>query len=255
MADISKIKTPNNTEYNVKDAALTTEITNARGSYVNLDARLDNYDEVIGDIDTALNSLLVTLVPKTITENGVYDPTDDNADGYSSVSVDVPNTYTQADEGKVVSNGSLVSQTDYGTVTENGTYDTTTNNSVTVEVSGGQKGTASLISSPKTGLHLSQSSIFVYNNKIELLFVVNYSTYGTFLDSGSFVFDILGLSLPKQNYTCESYYGAVLSDSANNWVTYGNFTSAIYNNDILTLTITTSSARLYKPIVFQLTLV
>ena len=55
MADISKIKTPNNTEYNVKDAALTTEITNARGNYVNLDARLDNYDEVIGDIDTALN--------------------------------------------------------------------------------------------------------------------------------------------------------------------------------------------------------
>lgn len=89
MADISKIKTPNNTEYNVKDAALTTEITNARGNYVNLDARLDNYDEVIGDIDTALNSLLVTLVPKTITENGVYDPTDDNADGYSSVTVDV----------------------------------------------------------------------------------------------------------------------------------------------------------------------
>ena len=89
MADISKIKIPNNTEYNVKDAALTAEITNARGSYVNLDARLDNYDEVIGDIDEALNSLLVDLVPKTITENGTYDPTDDNVDGYSEVTVDV----------------------------------------------------------------------------------------------------------------------------------------------------------------------
>ena len=89
MADISKIKTPNNIEYNVKDAALTTEITNARGNYVNLDARLDNYDEVIGDIDTALSSLLVDLVPKTITENGTYDPADDNADGYSEVTVNV----------------------------------------------------------------------------------------------------------------------------------------------------------------------
>ncbi len=31
-----------------------------------------------------------TLVSKTITQNGVYDPADDNADGYSSVTVAVP---------------------------------------------------------------------------------------------------------------------------------------------------------------------
>lgn len=43
---------------------------------------------------------------------------------------------TQSDEGKVVSNGALVSQTS-DTVTENGTYDTTLKNSVTVNVSGG----------------------------------------------------------------------------------------------------------------------
>ena len=43
---------------------------------------------------------------------------------------------TPADNGKVVVNGALVSQT-AKTVTENGTFDTTTNNSVTVNVSEG----------------------------------------------------------------------------------------------------------------------
>lgn len=73
------------------------------------------------------------LVDKTITANGEYDPADDNADGYSGVTVNVPNTYAAGDEGKVVSNGALVSQTSQ-TVTENGTYNTTTKNSVTVNV-------------------------------------------------------------------------------------------------------------------------
>ena len=52
---------------------------------------------------------------------------------YSTVTVSVPNTYTSSDEGKVVSNGGLVSQTST-TATTNGTIDTTTNNSVTVNV-------------------------------------------------------------------------------------------------------------------------
>ena len=76
-----------------------------------------------------------TLVDKTITANGEYDPADDSADGYSGVTVNVPNTYAAGDEGKVVSNGALVSQTSQ-TVSVNGTYDTTTKNSVTVSVGG-----------------------------------------------------------------------------------------------------------------------
>ena len=34
-----------------------------------------------------------TLIPKTITENGVYNATDDNADGYDVVTVDVPQDF------------------------------------------------------------------------------------------------------------------------------------------------------------------
>ena len=74
-----------------------------------------------------------TLVEKTITANGTYNPADDNADGYSSVTANVPNTYTIADEGKVVSSGALTAQSSRN-IDANGLYDTTLNNSVSVDV-------------------------------------------------------------------------------------------------------------------------
>ena len=76
------------------------------------------------------------LKQKTVTQNGTYNASSDSADGYSKVTVNVPNTYTSQDEGKVVSGGTLVGQTAQ-TVTANDTYDTTLINSVTVNVSGG----------------------------------------------------------------------------------------------------------------------
>ena len=77
-----------------------------------------------------------TLIQKSITANGEYNASDDSADGYSKVTVDVANSYTQADEGKVVSNGALVAQTAYPIeITENGTYDITNYNSITINVS------------------------------------------------------------------------------------------------------------------------
>ena len=76
------------------------------------------------------------LIEKSVTGNGTYTAADDEADGYSAVTVNVPNTYTQADEGKVVSNGVLVSQGS-DTVTENGTVDTTLISSLLVKVQGG----------------------------------------------------------------------------------------------------------------------
>ncbi|MBQ2428883.1 MAG: hypothetical protein II264_10390 [Ruminococcus sp.] len=75
-----------------------------------------------------------TLVEKSITANGTYNAADDNADGYSKVTANVPNSYAAGDEGKVVENGALVSQTAM-IITRDGTYDTTTKNSVTVNTS------------------------------------------------------------------------------------------------------------------------
>jgi len=77
-----------------------------------------------------------TLITKSISANGTYSASSDNADGYSQVTVAVPNSYSQSDEGKVVSNGALVSQTSQN-ITTNGTYDTTLKNEVVVSVSGG----------------------------------------------------------------------------------------------------------------------
>lgn len=71
----------------------------------------------------------------SISSNGT---TTENVTNYASaqITTNVPNTYSASDEGKVVSNGALVSQTS-DTVTVNDTYDTTLINSLTVNVSGG----------------------------------------------------------------------------------------------------------------------
>lgn len=92
---------------------------------------------------------LGTLGSKTITANGVYDATDDGVDGYDVVTANVPNTYTASDEGKVVDNGALVSQTS-ATYTSNNTYDTTLINSVTVNVSGGSTPTLETVTKTYT---------------------------------------------------------------------------------------------------------
>lgn len=76
----------------------------------------------------------VTVESLSVTENGTT--TAPSGKAYSPVVVNVPNSYTQSDEGKVVSNGALVAQSS-DTVTQNGTVDTTLINSLTVNVSGG----------------------------------------------------------------------------------------------------------------------
>lgn len=89
-----------------------------------------------GDMPAAIMQIggepaLQTLV---VSSNGEYEP-DTGYIGFDSVDVDVPNTYTAEDEGKVVSSGELIAQTARASaITVNGTYDTTNNNSVTVNV-------------------------------------------------------------------------------------------------------------------------
>lgn len=74
----------------------------------------------------------ITLQTLNVSQNGTTNAPSGKA--YNKVVANVPNSYAASDEGKVVSNGTLVAQTAHAEVTENGTIDTTTNNSVTVNV-------------------------------------------------------------------------------------------------------------------------
>ena len=100
------------------------------------------YDVVFPDIDELLTMPLYAD-PDEDAEDGSIIPTGTiritaNGTGidvyrYAAADVAVPNTYTAADEGKVVSDGALISQGSLE-ITENGTYDTTIKSSVNVEV-------------------------------------------------------------------------------------------------------------------------
>jgi hypothetical protein len=114
--------------------AIAQAIVNKGGTVTDGDG-FEDYPDDIATIPGGSSSTIIEK-PDTITENGTYSAIEDNADGYSSVVVDVPNTYTSSDEGKVVSNGALVSQTSSST-TVNGVVDTTLINSLDVSVSTG----------------------------------------------------------------------------------------------------------------------
>lgn len=108
-----------------RDMILTDLIATENGLYIPPQG-VDGFRQVLVDVSPNLDELVVT-------SNGIYIPS--GVDGYSKVSVNVPNTYTNADEGKVVKNGELVSQTARSSdITQNGIYDTTDNNSVNVNV-------------------------------------------------------------------------------------------------------------------------
>ena len=78
---------------------------------------------------------------------------------YSPVVVNVPNTYSASDEGKVVNNGALVSQTSFQ-ISNNGTYDTTTKNNILVAVQdAGQFDVNAFLAGTMTDVSASGSSL------------------------------------------------------------------------------------------------
>lgn len=115
-----------------------------------------------------------------INSNGSHDVTQ-----YATAAVNVPNSYSASDEGKVVNNGTLVSQTS-DTVTENGTVDTTLINSLIVNVSGGGGGmetgsftagtNQSNVTIPVTALH---SHILLWDDTVKGDADLTGAPYGT----------------------------------------------------------------------------
>lgn len=109
-------------------ATLGTKTVTANGTYNASSDSLDGYSQVTVSVPASA----VDTGTKSITANG------NNQDvvGYAAVNVNVPNTYSAEDEGKVVSSGALVAQTAHADVTpttSDQTIDTTTNNSIKVK--------------------------------------------------------------------------------------------------------------------------
>lgn len=101
-------------------ATLVTKTITTNGTYDAEDDNADGFSSVTVSIPSA------NLTTKTVTTNGTYSASGDNADGYSSVTVNVP------------SNANLTTKT----ITANGTYRASTDNvdgysEITVNVSGG----------------------------------------------------------------------------------------------------------------------
>lgn len=80
-----------------------------------------------------------TAIASAITAKGGTVSSGDGLEDFASDIGTITNSYTAGDEGKVVSNGALVSQTSSSTTT-NGTIDTTLINSLDVNVSGADEG-------------------------------------------------------------------------------------------------------------------
>lgn len=98
--------------YSVKSEALTQSAESIRsksGSSASIPwDNLTGFKDAIDAIPTGGGS---TLITKTITVNGTYSAQDDDADGYSSVTVNVPST----------SGGSVITGTFTGSAAEKGT--------------------------------------------------------------------------------------------------------------------------------------
>lgn len=102
--------------------------------------KIGNYvDTVSADITLPLSSIEPNIVDvntslKPSSASFTYNKKNEYI-GYDEINVDVPNTYTVEDEGKVVNNATLVAQTAMPTeITANDTYDTTLYNSIVVNV-------------------------------------------------------------------------------------------------------------------------
>lgn len=106
-------------------STLITKNISANGTYNASSDSADGYSQV----NVAVPASAVDSGTKQITSNG----TGQDVVGYAAVDVAVPNSYSQSDEGKVVSDGALVSQTSKN-INSNGTHSTVTNNQVVVAV-------------------------------------------------------------------------------------------------------------------------
>lgn len=139
--------------------------------------RLELYWKAI--LDKIQGGGSVTVVELDVSANDTYTAPEGKA--YSPVVVDVPNTYVDGDEGRVVVNGELVAQTEDYEITADDTYDTTTIKSVIVNVGGPavevvvKSGT---LADPFGGLYASQIATAIRGKNATVYLTLDASALG-----------------------------------------------------------------------------
>lgn len=89
---VSEIEREDGTVLTIKDAEARAAISEMDPTLQQILQGVNDIKSSIGDVGEIVEEVLVgppTLIEKTITENGTYDASDDEADGYSSVTVNV----------------------------------------------------------------------------------------------------------------------------------------------------------------------
>lgn len=115
------------------DVVIPMEVATKYESPIELETLEVDHNEVYNSPSKkAWNKVIVDVAAPTgrkkIINNGIHDVLD-----YAEADVDVPNSYSALDEGKVVQNGELIGQTSRR-IDSNGSYDTTVNNGVVIDV-------------------------------------------------------------------------------------------------------------------------
>lgn len=170
---------------------LSEKTITENGTYYASEDNLDGYDEVNVNISKVIES-------KNITQNGIYEAPE-GVDGYSPITVNVPNTYSQSEIGSVVTGTTTLTPQTSITIQSNNTYDTTLNNEVVVEVpntytvedEGKVVDNGVLVA--QTSTHISTNGIWdtTLNNEIEVdvhekaMVAVNHEFLDNFTPTGA----------------------------------------------------------------------
>lgn len=223
------------TEYASADVDVQGGITPTGTKQININSNGTTTEDVTdyanAEINVNVPASAVDTGTKSINSNGTHDVV-----GYASASVNVPNSYSASDEGKVVSNGSLVAQTS-DTVTANDTYDTTLINSLTVNVSGGGGSTYTKITGTVTGNGTNTIAISGVSEAPDIILVyrsdlLNINAVAERVHSASYIYpNILQTSLwTKTNFTAISGSGGGIDSGITATSTPGNGEAGLVDN-------------------------
>ena len=174
---------------------------------------VDDDDRIASVMGTAQQGITPTGT-KSITANG----TGIDVASYQYADVAVPNSYSQSDEGKVVSNGALVAQTS-DTVTTNDTYDTTLINSLTVNVSGGggtaQVATGSFTLASEFSLTTSAQTLPGLDLDFQpdlLVWMIDRASFANLTPSGQHIYGMFAIRKSISPYMLNSVVPTVTED-------------------------------------------